>query len=49
MDERPNVEVEDLAPGAELGEEQLRAIVGAQATVALRASTCHICGGDDCD
>jgi hypothetical protein len=50
MDERYSVEVDDLAPGAELDEEELRAIVGAQnVSRPLQASTCDPCGGDDCD
>ena len=34
MDKRQSVEVKDLAPGAELDQEQLRAVVGAQASPA---------------
>jgi hypothetical protein len=46
MDKR--LEIEDLKPGAELDEEQLRAVVGAERPQQV-ASTCHICGGVDCD
>ena len=49
MDKRQSVEVTDLAPGAELDQEQLRAVVGAQASLRQRASTCCVCGGTDCD
>jgi hypothetical protein len=48
MDKRLEIEIEDLEPGAELADEQLRAVVGAQRDQ-LVASTCHICGGVDCD
>ena len=33
----------------ELDQEQLRAVVGAQASLRQRASTCCVCGGTDCD
>jgi hypothetical protein len=49
MDERYSVEVDDLAAGPELDEEELRAIVGAQSAHIPQASTCCVCGGDDCD
>ena len=48
MDKRLGIEIDDLEPGAELADEQLRAVVGAQLPVKV-ASTCHICGGVDCD
>jgi hypothetical protein len=49
MDKRLAIEIEDLKPGAELDDAQLRAVVGAQKPVMLVASTCHISGGVDCD
>ena len=48
MDKRLAIEIEDLKPGVELDDEQLRAVVGAQRPD-LVASTCHISGGVDCD
>lgn len=48
MDNRLAIEIEDLEPGIELADDELRAVVGAQKPVTV-ASTCHICGGVDCD
>lgn len=48
MDKRLEIEIKDLKPGAELDDEQLRAVVGAQRPNQV-ASTCHISGGVDCD
>ena len=47
MDKRLQIKIEDLKPGAELDDEQLRAVVGAMRPPV--ASTCHISGGVDCD
>jgi hypothetical protein len=49
MDKRVEIEIEDLQPGAELDDAQLRAVVGAQMPRQAVASTCHISGGVDCD
>jgi hypothetical protein len=48
MDKRLEIEIADLTPGTELGDDQLRAVVGAQRPNQV-ASTCHISGGVDCD
>lgn len=33
----------------EIGDDELRGVAGAQMRTAARASTCHVCGGPDCD
>jgi hypothetical protein len=49
MDKRLEIQISDLKPGAELDDEQLRAVVGALMPRMAVASTCHISGGVDCD
>jgi hypothetical protein len=52
MDERDSVLLEDLSEGAELKEEELRAIVGAQRSCfdfEAEVCTCAASGGYDCD